>query len=185
MAKVPDERIAVVDDDNRFLRYEPRRLIHEQQLVHRSVYLLVFDPDDRLVIQQRHRDKQTWPLYWDISCAGHVDEQDYAGHPDAELDRAYELAATRELAEELGVRAPLSLLGHFGPRDGVGYEQIRLFRASWAGPITVQAEEVEAHRWISAAQFQALADDPAARFTPALRHFGALARARGWWGSSA
>jgi isopentenyl-diphosphate delta-isomerase type 1 len=182
MAKIPDERIAVVDDDNRFVRWEPRRLIHEQQLVHRSVYVLVFDPERRLVIQQRHRDKQTWPLYWDISCAGHVGEDDYASSPDEEVDRAYELAAVRELAEELGVTASLSVLGHFGPRDGVGYEQIRLFRATWAGPITVQLDEVEAHRWISVAEFEAQAHEPDARFTPALRYFGALAQARGWWG---
>jgi isopentenyl-diphosphate delta-isomerase type 1 len=182
MAKIPDERIAVVDDDNRFVRWEPRRLIHEQQLVHRSVYVLVFDAEQRLVIQQRHRDKQTWPRYWDISCAGHVGEDDYANGPEQDVDCAYELAAARELAEELGVTAPLALLGHFGPRDGVGYEQIRLFRATWAGPITVQPEEVEAFRWISAAEFAALADDDDARFTPALRHFGALARTRGWWG---
>jgi isopentenyl-diphosphate delta-isomerase len=182
MAKVPDERIAVVDDDNRFVRWEPRRLIHEQHLVHRSVYVLVFDPQARLVIQQRHRDKQTWPLYWDISCAGHVGEDDYAGDLDTNVDQAYELAAVRELAEELGVTAPLSVLGHFGPSDGVGYEQIRLFRTMWSGPITVQPEEVETTRWISAAEFEQLADDSEARFTPALRHFGALARARGWWG---
>lgn len=181
MAKVPDERIAVVDDDNRFLRWEPRRRIHEQQLVHRSVYVLVFDPAQRLVIQQRHRDKQTWPRYWDISCAGHVGEDDYAIGPEHDIDRAYELAAARELAEELGVTAPLSLLGHFGPRDGVGYEQIRLFQTTWAGPIVVQPEEVEDHRWISAAEFEAQAHDPDAAFTPALRYFGALARARGWW----
>jgi isopentenyldiphosphate isomerase len=136
------------------------------------------------VIQQRHRDKQTWPSYWDISCAGHVGEDDYAEDPDAELDRAYALAATRELAEELAVTAPLETLGHFGPRDGIGYEQIRLYRARWSGPITVQAEEVEAHRWISAAQFEALLDDPKARFTPALRYFGSLALVRGWWSGS-
>lgn len=182
MAKIPDERIAVVDDDNRFVRWEPRRLIHEQQLIHRSVYVLVFDAEQRLVIQQRHRDKQTFAGYWDISCAGHVGEDDYASGPDDDVDRAYALAAARELEEELGVTAPLERLGHFGPRDGVGYEQIRLFRATWNGPIVVQPEEVEAFRWIAAAEFEALVDRDDARFTPALRHFGVLARARGWWG---
>ena len=88
MVKIPDERIAVVDDDNRFVRWEPRRVIHERQLVHRSVYVLVFDLAGQLVIQQRHRDKQTWPLHWDISGAGHVGEDDYAGNSDADLDRA-------------------------------------------------------------------------------------------------
>jgi isopentenyldiphosphate isomerase len=176
-----EERIAVVDMDNGFVRWEPRRRIHAEHLLHRSVYVLLFDRHARLLIQQRHRDKQTLPLHWDISCAGHVGEDDVAEGPGPALDRAYARAASRELAEELGVDAPLSLLGHFGPADFDCYEQIRVFRAIWAGQITLQAEEVEGARWISAAGFEALLTDPTARVTPALRHFGQLARARSWW----
>ena len=36
--------------------------------------------------------------------------------------------------------------------------------------------------WLSAAEFDARAHKPNLQFTPALHHFGALARTRGWWG---
>lgn len=139
-------RIAVVDDQNRFVRWEDRRAIHEQQLVHRSVYVLLFDPAGRLLVQRRHRAKQTHPSAWDVSCAGHVEESDYPGGPDDDLDAVYAAVAARELAEELGVAPPLLRLGRFGPAPGVHYEQLHLFTGQSAGPFTLQPDEVEALR---------------------------------------
>src|SRR5689334_22695822 len=102
-------RIAVVDADNHFVRWEQRRIIHEQRLVHRSIHVLAFDEEGKMVIQRRHRNKQTYPYYWDLSTSGHVEEEDYSGHPDQNLDAAYELTARREIQEELGVE-PKELL---------------------------------------------------------------------------
>ncbi|MCW5804311.1 MAG: NUDIX domain-containing protein [Deltaproteobacteria bacterium] len=136
-------RIAVVDGANRFVRWEDRRTIHEQQLVHRSIHILVFDGAHRLLVQRRHRTKQTYPRTWDISCAGHVEESDYTSGPDADLDTVYAAVAARELHEELGVTAPLALLGRFAPEPGVHYEHIHLFTCTSDGPYTLQADEVE------------------------------------------
>ena len=69
-------RIAVVDGANRFVRWESRKVIHEQQLVHRSVHVLLHDSTGRLLVQRRHHSKQTYPDYWEC-CAGHVEESDY------------------------------------------------------------------------------------------------------------
>ena len=149
-------RIAVVDDTNRFVRWEARRTIHEQQLVHRSVHVLVFDSADRLLVQQRHRDKQTYPLYWDVSCAGHVEESDYTGGPDDDLDAVYAAVASRELEEELGIAAALTDLGRLGPVAGVHYEWIALYLARSDGPFRLQAEEVEAYRMLARPELDAL-----------------------------
>ena len=175
-----EERIAVVDEENRFLYWEGRRAIHEQRLVHRSVYVLVFDRLGRLLIQLRHRDKQTYPLHWDISCAGHVCAEDYHAGPDEELDEVYRLTAMRELSEELGIEAPLSRLGHFGPTQ-THYEQIRLFRVESDGPITIQASEVESTRWVERSEFRSLLADPKSRLTQSLRRFGDWALQNGHW----
>lgn len=136
-------RIAVVDSANRFLRWADRRTIHEQRLVHRSAYVLIFDSNRHLLVQRRHRGKQTYPRTWDISCAGHVEESDYRGNLDDDLDTVYAAVAARELYEELGVSPPLTLLGRFAPEPGVHYEQIHLFTGKSDGPYTLQADEVE------------------------------------------
>lgn len=148
-------RIAVVDDANRFVRWEDRTTIHEQQLVHRSIHVVIFDSEGRLLIQRRHASKQTYPRYWDVSVAGHVEESDYLGGPDERLDEVYAMVAAREVQEELGVSPALGFVGAFGPEPGVHYEQIHLFRGVSDGPFTLQADEVEEHRFLAPADYQA------------------------------
>lgn len=172
-------RIAVVDERDRFERWEERRRVHDERLVHRSIHVILLDSAGRLVLQKRHRDKQTHPSTWDISCSGHVEESDYrrAGttrvsarprapgsgseydvDPDADLDRVYFEVAARELEEELGVTAPdLRELAASGPIAGVHYEQIRLYLGTSDGPYRPQPEEVEAVRAVTRAELAALA----------------------------
>jgi isopentenyldiphosphate isomerase len=170
-------RIAVVDDADRFVRWEERRVVHERQLPHRSVHILVFDSAARLVVQLRHATKQTWPRYWDTSVSGHVDEGDYVAGLDAQLDEVYARAARRELDEELGLSTPLELLGHFAPEPGIHYEQYHLYRSLSDGPFVFPSDEIEAVRALTAAQLDAL--EPV---TPSLRAQVAWLRSRGLWG---
>lgn len=175
-------RIAVVDPDNRFVRWEERRVIHEHRLVHRSVHVLLFDRRGRLLVQRRHRDKQTYPRHWDVSCAGHVEERDYSAGPEVEgaaLDAVYAAVAAREVEEELGVRPSLVLRGRFGPEPGVHYEHLQLFEARSDGPFCLQAEEVEEHRLLDRAEVEALLGG-AEPVTRALRWFVDQLRAGGW-----
>jgi 16S rRNA (adenine1518-N6/adenine1519-N6)-dimethyltransferase len=163
-------RIAVVDGANRFVRWEDRRTIHEQQLVHRSVHVLLFDSSHRLLVQRRHRTKQTYPRTWDISCAGHVEESDYTGGPDDDLDAVYAAVAARELQEELGVTAPLELLARLPPEPDVHYEQIHLFTGTSDGPYVLQADEVEEHMMLARTEIRAFLAGPEP-VTHALRYF--------------
>lgn len=102
-AEPPDPTaIAIVDRDNRFLRWSDRDEVHRDRRPHRSVQILVFDSAGRLWIQRRHPDKQTCPSFWDVSASGHVEASDYLGGPDERLDEVYRGVAARELAEELG-----------------------------------------------------------------------------------
>lgn len=176
------DRIAVVDGHDRFVRWEQRRVVHEQQLVHRSVHVLVFDSQARLIIQQRHRDKQTQALHWDSSCCGHVEDSDYVAGPDSELDAVYARVARRELLEELGIEAPLEVLAHFAPIEGVHYEQLRLFRGLSDAAWVIQPEEVEAAQAVTRAELDAMLADPAVLITPSLRFFLGWLDEHGGWG---
>jgi isopentenyl-diphosphate delta-isomerase type 1 len=166
-----EEQIAVVDEHNRFVRWERRSVIHAERLLHRSVYVLVVDSMSRLLIQQRHRDKQTFPSYWDLSCAGHLCAEDYPAGPDEDLEDVYAATASRELEEELGIRAPLTMLGVLSP-DPTRYEHVRLYLARHDGPVVFQEEEVEAVRWVSREDLAALAQEDGVDMTPTLRALG-------------
>jgi isopentenyldiphosphate isomerase len=179
-------RVAVVDAQDRFLRWETRQIVHRDQLFHRSIHVLVFDrvpapgADARLVIQRRHRQKLTYPSHWDLSCSGHVEEPDYPAGPDDRLEEVYAATARREVHEELGVDVEVEALGHFAPMAGVHYEQIGLFRAISAGPFVRQEDEVEEIRLVTTRELDALAAAGDLR-TRTLDFFAEMARARGWW----
>lgn len=191
-----DEQIAVVDNENRFVRWESRRVVHEQRLLHRSVYVLVFDSQGRMLIQQRHGDKQTYPRHWDISVAGHVDADDYtlqagllrtpvdlSGMDTAgALDWAYWNAARRELSEELGIRTSAIVdVGHYGPDlYARNYEHTRLFTAHWNGSVIPQSSEVISTSKLGAYELETFMSNGNMLITPALFHFGAMAIAEKW-----
>lgn len=171
-------RVAVVSEQNRFLRWADRREVHADRLPHRSVQIMLFNQAGELLLQRRHRDKLTFPGFWDTSCAGHVEEPDYPAGPDDDLDAVYEAVAHRELFEELGVRSDLTLLGRFGPEPGVHYEHLHLYRASHEGPFTIQEDEVEEVRFVTPEAFDAMVSEGREKVVPALVWFTSWVRTR-------
>jgi isopentenyl-diphosphate delta-isomerase len=67
---------------------------HRNGLWHKTVHVWIVNNKGNLLLQKRSIYKETFPGFWDISCAGHID----AGESSLE-------AAIRELREELGVIA--------------------------------------------------------------------------------
>jgi isopentenyl-diphosphate delta-isomerase len=173
--------IAVVDAQNRFLRWTTRQEVHGQRLPHRSAYVLLFDSKHRLVVQRRHAQKLTWPNALDVSACGHVEPPDYPAGPDERLDEVYRGVATRELEEELGVKAELTFLGAFGPTPGVHYEHLQLFRGFSDGPYRAQLDEVSEIRSVTQARLLEWFDRPGTHVTHSLRHLVAWALAQGHW----
>ena len=65
------EFIEIVDDDNRPLAVLPKDLVHRQLLKHRSVQVLVFNPEKKIYLQKRNRNKRFFPGRWDVSARTH------------------------------------------------------------------------------------------------------------------
>jgi 16S rRNA (adenine1518-N6/adenine1519-N6)-dimethyltransferase len=91
-----NERFPVVDKNDRILRDASRSEVHGNNLRHRAVHILIFNPTGEVYLQQRSRWKDRHPLKWDSSAAGHVI-----------VAERYDETAQRELKEELGISVSL------------------------------------------------------------------------------
>ncbi len=116
-----EELFDVVDAEDRVLRQATRREVHAKNWLHRAVHVFVFNKCGELFLQQRSHLKDAHPSVWDSSASGHLD----AGE-------SYEVAAVRELEEELGleVSEPPALIGRLTASEATGWEHVNLYRTS-------------------------------------------------------
>lgn len=125
--------------------------------MHRAFAILLFTPEDELLLCQRSAAKTLWPLVWDGSVASHP-----------RVGESYEEACGRALRGELGIKVALTRAGHFvyrAPYDerGLEYEYCALFRGTLQGPLTPNESEVAAWRTLSIQDTrQAIAASPEA-----------------------
>jgi isopentenyldiphosphate isomerase len=103
-------------------------------LRHRSVGIAILDSGGRVLIHRRADTKDVWPGRWDLAVGGVVD----AGE-------AWEAAAVRELAEEIGSCAPVCEIGRGLFEDDAVKAIARIYVARDDGPFEfVDGEVVEA-----------------------------------------
>ncbi len=86
-----DTLIDIVDEDDRVVDVVTRREMRARNLRHRSVGIAVLDAEGRVLIHRRADTKDVWPGRWDLAVGGVVDSGE-----------RWEVAAARELAEEIG-----------------------------------------------------------------------------------
>jgi 8-oxo-dGTP pyrophosphatase MutT (NUDIX family) len=140
------EFVQIVDENNVEIAAVSRRIMREQVLIHRASYVLVFNSNGALFVQQRTLSKDVYPGYYDIAAGGVV-----------LAEENYEECAERELAEELGIHGiPLShCFDHFY-RDEENRVWGRIFHCSHEGPFTLQREEILSGEFISLRQIREL-----------------------------
>jgi isopentenyldiphosphate isomerase len=134
-----EERVDVVDGDDRVLRRVTRREIREGNLLHRSVYILVFNTAGALFVHRRTLSKDVFPGHWDVAVGGVVG----AGE-------AYDEAARRELHEEVGIVAvPVRPLFQMRYEDSSSRLLGRVYACTWDGPMRLQRSEVDMGEWVA------------------------------------
>lgn len=151
----PEERLQVVDQEDRPSCGMPRREVHAGSHPHRAVHVLVFKRNGDLYLQRRSQAKETWPGFWDSSCSGHVLE-----------DESYEEAAARELNEELGLSGSLECVGKIPACEETENEFVTVYAMIYDGPITPNEAEIDEGRFVSADQVRLELKNAPQRFTP-------------------
>ncbi len=140
------ELVDIVDDDDRVVATVTRAEMRAGRMQHRAVSIAVMNSDRRLLVHRRAEDKDLWPGMWDMAAGGVV----AAGE-------SYEVAARRELAEELGVE--VDDLQHLGEGRFVDESVALIGRGYLAvhnGPFTFTDGEIAEVRWVDAAELQLL-----------------------------
>lgn len=128
----PGEVVDVVDDDDRVVARATRAEVRRHNLIHRSVYLLVFNTRGELFVHQRTMDKDVYPGHHDVAIGGMVQAgEDYA------------TAAAREGSEELGV-SDLTLEPLFALRFRQATNRVNgmVYRVVHDGPFVLDPEEI-------------------------------------------
>lgn len=143
-----EERFDIYDETGERIGTAARSDVHKHGYWHHSIHCWLARTDEQgrklALFQQRHPGKDTFPLHYDITAAGHLS----AGE-------TYEDAA-REIEEELGVPAPFEALVPLGETrremngsaQGVAFidrEISRIYGLRFGGELTdlrLQADEV-------------------------------------------
>ena len=157
-----DELVDILDERGNYTgKVTVKSEAHKLGLFHPTVHVWCYSKNGRVLLQQRGANKDTFPLKWDVSVAGHVS----AGE-------ALEVAAFREVQEEIGITINMSALKKIGifkieeehsemiwDRE---FTHTFLYELDDKIPLTRQASEVESLKWLSIQSFEQLVlqEDP-------------------------
>lgn len=147
--------MALYDKDGRPDGTAPRSVMRAQNLRHGATGVVVRDGLGRFFVHRRTDTKDVYPGHYDFTAGGVLQ----AGEEPLE-------AARRELAEELGIEAPLVPLGEDDYADEHTRYHAFLYRTQWDGPVRLQPEEVASGEWLTLEALLAMLDDPAVPMMP-------------------
>ena len=162
------EYLDLVDESGKLIGSKKlRNEVHRDGDWHKAVNIWIINSKGEVLIQKRAATKESYPNFWDVSCAGHVD----AGETPLQT-------TIREAQEELGLivdPAKLKYLfsvneehflneGTFIDRE---IREIYLLKLDQpAEDFTLQKEEVAEVKWISLNQLEEMAKNNAPDLVP-------------------
>lgn len=162
-----EEQVILVDADDRPVGVAGKLAAHRDNLRHRAISVLVFDPAGRMLVQRRAAHKYHSPGLWTNACCTHPRQGEDAVE-----------AAARRLREEMGIALPLAFAGLFPYQAPVGEglwenEIVHVFTGVYDGPVSPNPAEVDAHDWREIAALRADIAENGARYTPWFRLYAA------------
>lgn len=154
----PNELFDLIDAHDRVIGHTRRGEAHrDPKLLHRSVQVLVFGSDGRLLLQRRSLAKDLFPGYYCASASGHVAAGD-----------GYGATAEREVYEELGVTLPLTYLGKRLVKSEYETEMTALYLGRSDGPFAFHPTETAGGAFFTLEEVRAGQVGATLAMTPAL-----------------
>lgn len=138
------ELLTQVDERNQVIGSISRRMAHETPGVfYRTIYVLVKNEKDKILLQKRSPTKDLYPDCWDLSVGGHVS-----------FGKSYSETAAREIGEELGLEVDekdLTLKGEVLVKLPQSSEYFNVFEYNIkpGQVITASEEEISGARWMT------------------------------------
>lgn len=133
-----DELLVVVDRDDNILDYLPRKQVHQQKLLHRTISILVYNSKGELILQKRSAKMDTYPGLYSNASGGHVTK-----------GFNYDETATKEIFEEIGVSPKLEVVKKMIIDDPNHYTMTTVYRTVSDGPFKEDREEIDELRAFS------------------------------------
>lgn len=134
-----EEIFDVVDESDRVIDHKPRSFVHANNLLHRSIHILVFNHTSQIFLQKRSLSKDENPGVWDASVSGHVDQGE-----------VYEDCAVREALEEIGLsitREDLNFCFKLDASAATAFEFTCIYKVFSQGPFKLDPVEVDHGEW--------------------------------------
>ncbi len=160
----PTESLILVDDEDRQTGTCAKAECHQGNgLLHRAFSVFLFNPDGKLLIQQRSAAKPLWPLYWANSCCSHPRESE-----------SVEDAGRRRVWEELNLKCELVFLYKFKYQAqfgdiGAEHELCHVFAGYADDTIIAHPDEIADWRYVNPDELTREIAANGDRFTPWLK----------------
>ena len=153
------ERVQFVDENDNPIGAGPREEAWEKGIALRHAYIVLRDKDGNFLLQQRSQLKKKNPGRYTYAATGHVDEGE-----------SYDEAAVRELKEEVGIDANLTLIDKSSYVSDEVNAQV--FIAIYSGEIdhdvqlVLDPEEVSGTRWFTKTELDEAVSKTPESFSP-------------------
>lgn len=120
-----EEKIQFVDKNDQPIGAGTREEAWAKGIYQRLSIILLTDGEGNVLLQKRSELKKIYPGAWTASASGHVDEGE-----------TYEMAARRELKEEIGVDTELQYVGKFLTEEIIDEKDARMFNSVFTGMLS-------------------------------------------------
>ncbi|OGH17899.1 MAG: isopentenyl-diphosphate delta-isomerase [Candidatus Levybacteria bacterium RIFCSPHIGHO2_02_FULL_37_10] len=139
-----EEYVVLVDKNNNVLGTAPKLESHNKDTpLHRAFSLFLFSSKGEILLQQRSKNKKTWPLIWSNSCCGHP-----------KLNETNTNAVKRRVKFELGIELNevheiLPDFSYKAEMDGIVENEIcPVFIGFTDNKPVINKEEIENIKWV-------------------------------------